>query len=100
MSIRKTVRYRRTYMTMLSGWDVKKVQWFDNFVELWDEYKDRDPEVSANFFGQALQDKLGLPMNLLNPAQSKFFKRHYNADKHNLGPLVREIDVIRKIEGW
>lgn len=89
-----------TYMTMLGEWDVKKVQWFDNFVELWDEYKDRDPEYSANFFGEALHDKLGLPMCMLSAEQSKFFKRHYNADKHNLGPLVREIDVIRKIEGW
>ena len=89
-----------TYMTMLGEWDVKKVQWFDNFNELWEDFKDRDPEYSANFFGQALSDKLGLPMCLLTSEQSKFFKRHYNADKHNLGPLVREIDVIRKIEGW
>ena len=32
--------------------------------------------------------------------QSKFFKRHYNADKYNVGPLVKEMDFIRKIEGW
>jgi len=89
-----------TYMTMLGGWDAKKVQWFDNFVELWDEYKDREPHFSAHFFGEALQDKLGLPMCTLSAEQSKFFKRHYNSDKHNLGPLVREIDIIRKIEGW
>jgi len=36
----------------------------------------------------------------LSPQQSAFFKRHYNADKHNLGPLVKEMDVIRRIEGW
>ena len=39
-------------------------------------------------------------MCILSIEQSSFFKRHYNADKYNLGPLVREIDVIRKIEGW
>ena len=32
--------------------------------------------------------------------QSKFFKRHYLADKYNVDPLVKEMDVIRKIEGW
>ena len=39
-------------------------------------------------------------MCILSPEQSKFFKRHYNADKYNHGPLVKEMDVIRKIEGW
>ena len=44
--------------------------------------------------------KLGLPICTLSPEQSRFFKRHYNNDKHNLGVLVREMDVIRKLEGW
>ena len=50
--------------------------------------------------GAALHDKLGLPMCTLDKGQSKFFKRHYKADFRNLGPLVTEMDVIRKIEGW
>jgi len=89
-----------TYMTMLSDWNPQEVQWFDNFPELWEQYKDRDPHYSATFFGEALTDKLDLPMCMLSSDQSKFFKRHYNSDKHNLGPLVREMDVIRRIEGW
>jgi hypothetical protein len=89
-----------TYMALLTEWDYKNVMWFDNFPELWKEYKDRDPNDLAEEIGAVLKAKLGLPINTYSPEQSKFFKRHYNADKHNLGPLVREMDVIRKIEGW
>lgn len=89
-----------TYMTMLTDWDNNKVQWFDNFVTMWEECKDKDPIRESALFGAALMDKLGLPTATLSSPQSKFFKRHYMADKHNLGPLVREMDVIRKIEGW
>jgi hypothetical protein len=39
-------------------------------------------------------------MNMLDADQSKFFKRHYNADKRNLGPLVTEMEIIRQVEGW
>jgi hypothetical protein len=89
-----------TYMTMLTTWDHTNVQWFDNYTTLWHEFKDRDPQTSSKFFGEALNDKLGLPMCILDEEQSKFFKRHYGADKYNRGPLVKEMDVIRKIEGW
>ena len=89
-----------TYMTMLTEWDHTNVQWFDNYITLWEEQEYRDPEREATLLGAALSDKLGLPMCTLSKEQSKFFKRHYNADKRNLGPLVTEMDVIRKIEGW
>jgi len=89
-----------TYMTMLTDWDSKGVQWFDNFNTMWEETKDKDPELTAKLFGFSLQDKLDLPICTLSSEQSKFFKRHYNSDKHNLGPLVKEMDVIRQIEGW
>ena len=90
-----------TYMTMLTDWEHTDVQWFDNYITMWEEQEyNRDPEREATLLGAALHDKLGLPMCTLGKEQSKFFKRHYNADKHNLGPLVTEMDVIRKIEGW
>jgi hypothetical protein len=89
-----------TYMTLLTEWEHTNVQWFDNYLVLWEEHKDKDPEHEATLLGAALHDKLGLPMCTLGKEQSKFFKRHYNADKHNLGPLVTEMDVIRRIEGW
>lgn len=89
-----------TYLTMLTDWNCHDVQWFDNYLTLWEEYNTNDPAQAAEFYGNSLSDKLSLPICTLNPEQSKFFKRHYNADKHNLGPLVTEMDVIRKIEGW
>lgn len=89
-----------TYMTMLTDWEHTNVQWFDNYLGLWEEHKDKDAEREATLLGAALHDKLGLPMCTLGKEQSKFFKRHYNSDKHNLGPLITEMDVIRKIEGW
>jgi hypothetical protein len=85
-----------TYMTMLTDWDYNKVQDFDTFIELWEtSNKDISEEI-----GELLQNKLGLPICVLSAEQSKFFKRHYNTSRHNLGPLVKEIDVIRKLEGW
>lgn len=89
-----------TYMTMLTEWDHSNVQWFDNYIEMWDQYKDKDPNIELSIIGDILNDKLGLPMCILDPTQSKFFKRHYGADKYNRGPLVKEMDVIRQIEGW
>ena len=89
-----------TYMTLLTDWNCHDVQWFDNYPLLWDKYYRNVPELAAESTGKVLADKLGLPMCTLSPEQSKFFKRHYNADKYNIGPLVTEMDVIRKIEGW
>jgi hypothetical protein len=89
-----------TYMTMLTEWDHTNVQWFDNYITLWEEHENRDPDRESALLGAALNDKLGLPMHHFDGGQSKFFKRHYKADFHNLDPLVTEMDVIRRIEGW
>lgn len=89
-----------TYMTLLTDWDHANVQWFDNFLELWKEHKNYDPLEESNSIGKILQDKLGLPICVYSKEQSKFFKRHYCADKYNKGPLIKEMDVIREIEGW
>ena len=89
-----------TYMTMLTEWDHANVQWFDNYTVLWEEHEHRDPATEAELLGMTLQDKLGLPMCVHSPEQSKFFKRHYGADKYNRGPLVTEMEVIRQIQGW
>jgi len=89
-----------TYQTLLTEWNHNNVQWFDNYPALWELHKDFSPKEAAETIGLMLSDKIGLPICTLEPEQSKFFKRHYNADKHNLGSLVREMDVIRKLEGW
>jgi hypothetical protein len=87
-------------MTLLTNWEHTNVQWFDNYVQMWEEQELRNPVVEAAQVGQQLNDKLGLPMCRLDIEQSKFFKRHYNADKKNRGPLITEMEVIREIEGW
>lgn len=90
-----------TYMTLLTDWDSKEVQWFDNYPALWEDFQ--ATKYNDEFLYQmseSLKDKLGLPICTLSPEQSAFFKRHYQADKYNMGPLVREMDVIRKLEGW
>jgi hypothetical protein len=89
-----------THITMLTDWDPKNVQWFDNYIEMWDKIKNEDPFELAETYGIELKNKLGLPTCALDSEQSKFFKRHYGADKYNRGPLVKEMDIIRKIEGW
>jgi hypothetical protein len=89
-----------TYKALLTDWDYKDVMWFDNYPTMWEQYQDKDPTELADEIGEILKTKLGLPICTYTPDQSKLFKRHYNADKYNLGPLVREMDVIRKIEGW
>jgi hypothetical protein len=89
-----------TYKALLTDWDYTNVMWFDNYPTMWEEYEDKDPTKLSDEIGEILKSKLGLPICTYTPEQSKLFKRHYNADKYNLGPLVREMDVIRKIEGW
>jgi hypothetical protein len=89
-----------TFMTMLTEWDYRNVADFSNFPAMWEEVKNNYPEDEIERLGMVLESTLGLPMCVFTPKQSLFFKRHYNADKHNLGPLVKEMDIIRRIEGW
>lgn len=89
-----------TYMTMLTNWDHRQVQSFDVLAELWETVKDSEPRILANRLGPDLGTQLDLPMSMLEAEQSAFFKRHYRSNWHNQGIMVREIDVIRKQEGW
>lgn len=89
-----------THMTMLTDWDHRDVQWFDNYLSMWDKVKNEDVLELSEAYGLELKNKLDLPICVLDKIQSKFFKRHYQADKYNRGPLVKEMDVIREIEGW
>lgn len=89
-----------TYMTMLTNWDHRLVQDFDALAELWQTVKDSTPRLLSNQLGPSLGSELDLPMAILEAEQSAFFKHHYRSNWHNQGILVREIDVIRKQEGW
>lgn len=89
-----------TYMTMLTAWDYREVQWFDALEGLWQEAESRDPDSIIDEYEDALKTQLDLPMCIMSPDQSGFFKHHYRSAWHNQGIMVREIDVIRKQEGW
>jgi hypothetical protein len=89
-----------THMTMLTDWDAHNVQWFDNYIEMWDKVKDENPLELSEAYGIDLKIKLDLPMCALDKDQSKFFKQHYATNFHNKGPLITEMEVIRQIEGW
>jgi hypothetical protein len=89
-----------TYMTMLTNWDHQQVQDFDALAELWESVKDGQPRLVSNRLAEELHTQLGLPMAILESEQSAFFKQHYRSNWHNQGIMVREIDVIRKQEGW
>jgi hypothetical protein len=89
-----------TYMTMLTNWDYRLVQDFDALSELWLTVENSNPRILSNQLGPELGTQLDLPMAILEAEQSAFFKYHYRSNWHNQGIMVREIDVIRKQEGW
>ena len=89
-----------TYMTMLTDWDFKLVQDFAELEKLWATVETSDPEVLAGKVAAELVAQLDLPINMLGPNESKFFKHHYRSNWHNQGVMTREIDVIRHQEGW
>jgi hypothetical protein len=89
-----------TYMTMLSDWDYREVQWFDALEALWKPLSESDPADISEQYAGSLAQQLDLPMISIDAHQSRFFKHHYRSNWNNLGPMVREIDIIRKQEGW
>jgi hypothetical protein len=89
-----------TYQTMLTDWDYHQVQSFDALEELWKSVQSADPAEIIVQYEDCLKTQLDLAMNVLMPAQSQFFKKHYQRNWHNQGVMVREIDVIRNQEGW
>lgn len=89
-----------TYMTMLSDWDHRQVQSFDALDNMWETVAYSDPAELIQRYSEPLKTQLDLPMAVLGPEQSQFFKHHYRSNWHNRGVMVREIDVIRGQEGW
>jgi hypothetical protein len=89
-----------TYKTMLTDWDHKEVQWFDALENIWDtEVRSVDINANCASYGEELKVRLGLDMVEMDTEQSKFFKKHYMSNWYNMGPTVREIDIIRSHEG-
>ena len=89
-----------TYRTMLTTWDYREVQWFDALEDIWQETSKNDPDSISGECEDSLKTQLDLPMTMMSAGQSDFFKRHYRSNWHNQGVMTREIDVIRRQEGW
>ena len=89
-----------TYMTMLSDWDYREVQWFDALEQIWKDVGPAEAADVAEQYAGSLAQQLDLPMNDLDASASAFFKHHYRSNWHNQGIMIREIDVIRRQEGW
>jgi len=89
-----------THMTMLTNWDYREVQWFDSLDALWQEIESSDPDSLVHDYEDALKTQLDLPMCSMDTIESRFFKHHYRSNWHNQGVMMREIDVIRRQEGW
>jgi len=83
-----------THMTMLSDWDYREVQWFDNLSKKWESIKDQNPEPLLTEYAKAL-GRLELDIVEMDAEQSKFFKKHYRSNWQNQGPMVREIDTLK-----
>ncbi len=92
-----------TYKTMLTDWDYTEVQWFDNLKNIWEDVAHLE-EYSINAecekYNNELSTQLDLPLIEYSAEQSKFFKQHYMSNWRNVGATVKEIDVIRRAEGW
>lgn len=79
-----------TYKTMLTNWDYREVQDFDALESLWLEVCSESPDHLVAEHENDLHKALDLPMNILQPAQSRFFKHHYRSNWKNQGLMVRE----------
>jgi hypothetical protein len=78
-----------TQLTMLQDWDYRQVQWFDALSELWQNYKDHEPD-HCTAVGDELRQRLGLKIVDMDVDASVFFKHHYKSNFQNKGPMVRE----------
>jgi len=89
-----------TYMTMLTDWDYRLVQNFSALGDLWKTVESSNPELLAGRVAEDLSVQLDLPINMIGEKESAFFKQHYRSNWNNQGVMIREMDVIRRQEGW
>lgn len=90
-----------TYMTMITPeWNYRVVQDFAELQRLWTTVENTNPETLVGRVAEDLATQLNLPMTVMLADESAFFKQHYRSNWHNLGIMTREIDVIRRQEGW
>lgn len=82
-----------TSLVMLTDWNYHQVQWFDSLVELWKSVESIPVDDLLSQYQDKLTTQLNLPINVLSPQASRFFKHHYRSDWVNQGVMVREIDT-------
>lgn len=79
-----------TYKTMLTNWDYREVQDFDALDVIWNEISYYDCREQIAEYDEPLHKQLNLPVSILAPDQSSFFKHHYSTRLKNKGIMVRE----------
>ena len=90
-----------TYMLMITPeWDYRNVQNFDALKTIFSTIDGHNPELIAARISNDLMRQLDLPIVMLDEGASKFFKEHLSKKSRNQGIMTREIDVIRRQEGW
>ena len=87
-------------MTMLTDWNYRLVQNFSALEDLWKTVESSNPELLAGRVAEELAVQLDLPINMMGEKESAFFKQHYRSNWNNQVVMVREMDVIRRQEGW
>jgi len=81
-----------TYMTMLTDWNYREVQWFDYLEGIYNQdVAGADTEKDIVYYGKKLFAQLNLPNLDLDSNASAFFKQHYRNNYRNQGPMVREV---------
>jgi hypothetical protein len=88
-----------THYLMLREWDHTSVRDFKKLDELWELHKNDDDHVCKTVTSE-LNKILGIGITEFDAEQSRFFKDYAASRWSNRGPMVREIDIIRKQEGW
>jgi hypothetical protein len=89
-----------TYQTMLTDWDYREVQSFDALEAIWQTVLHTDPAALIEQYHNALKSQLDIPVATFTAEQSAFFKHHYRGNWCNRGIMTREIDILRRQEGW
>lgn len=82
-----------TYMTMLTDWDYREVQWFDALGKIYQnavEPLERNIDSEIRHLGEQLKTQLNLPVLYMDGETSAFFKQHYRSNWRNQGPMERE----------
>ena len=80
-----------TYMTMLTEWDFKTVQNFDELEKIWTTVQDHAPEHVSGRVAEELKTQLDLPMCNYDSDHSSFFMHHYRCYWLYRGTMVKEV---------